>query len=90
MNEFCKKCKNRSVPKTLKKKFNETYKNVFIECPTSDLGVVGCLIPNVFNIDWNSFCSWLEDNNNFTVEEAIVMARLGFLKDRKEGRKSKK
>ncbi len=86
MNVLCKNCQNRSIPKTIKEKFNTHHMPTFIECPASDPKIVGCLIPFNFKIDWNSFCTWLNDNKLLTVQEAIEMARLGIFKEQK-GRK---
>lgn len=83
MNDFCSKCKNRSVPQKIKKKFNEHFKPTFIECPTSDPNIAGCLIEINFNIDWNSFCTWLNDQKLLTIQEAIEMARIGLFKEQK-------
>jgi len=74
------------VPQSIKKKFNEHFKPTFIECPTNDPNIAGCLIKENFNIDWNSFCTWLNDQKMLTVQEAIEMARIGLFKEQK-GRK---
>ena len=83
MNEFCKKCQNRSVPQSIKLKFNAGFKDTFVECPTSDPKIRGCLIPDNFKIDWNSFCTWLHDHEDLSVQEAIEMARIGLFKEKK-------
>jgi len=77
LNDFCKECQNRDVPKSIKDKFNEGFKNTFVECPTSDKKVVGCVIPINFKINWDSFCVWLEEQNDLTVKEAAEMTKLG-------------
>lgn len=83
MNEYCKNCPNRLVPLSLKEKLNKYHSKTFVECPSSDPKVVGCLIKEKLNIDWNSFCTWLNDNNDLTVQEAIEMARAGLFKEQK-------
>ena len=77
MNEFCNDCKNSKVPQSIKKKFNEYHKPTFIECPTSDPQIKGCLIKDNFKFDWNSFSTWLDDNKQLTKQEALEMKRIG-------------
>ena len=88
MNNFCKNCVNMKVPSSLKEKFNVSYNKTFLECPTNDEKVVGCLIKERLKIDWGSFCTWLNDHKNLTADEAIEMAKLGFItQEKKKGRK---
>ncbi len=82
MNDFCKDCKQRSVPQSIKKKFNEFHKPTFVECPTSDPQVAGCLIKENYKFDWNSFCTWLSDNKKLTKQEAAEMERIGEYKQK--------
>lgn len=82
MNDFCKKCKNRDVPQSIKKKFNEYHKPTFVECPTSDPQIVGCLIKENFKFDWNSFCTWLHDNKQLSIKEAMEMREIGEYKEK--------
>ena len=84
MNEFCKNCIMRKVPLSIKKKYNDTYDKTFIECPTSDPKVVGCLIKKNLDINWNSFAVWLNDNGNLTQEEAMMLARAGLIQNGKK------
>jgi len=83
LNDFCKNCKLRNIPQSIKKKFNEYHKLTFIDCPTSDPQIKGCLIKNNYKFDWNSFCTWLNDNKKLSVQEAIEMARIGEFKEQK-------
>jgi len=76
------------VPSSLKEKFNSSYDKTFLECPTSDQKIVGCLIKERLNINWSSFCTWLIDHKNLTASEAVEMAKLGFIApDKKKGKK---
>jgi len=89
LNKFCKDCANKSVPSSVKKKFNLSYNKTFLECPLNDDKVAGCLIKERLQIDWNSFCVWLHDHKNLSAEEAVSMAKLGYLKedfDKKKGK----
>ena len=88
MNSFCHNCIIKDIPKSIKDKFNEHYKPTFLECPTNDPKVVGCLIKEQVVINWNSFCNWLKDLGELTPEEAIIMTELGLLKLR--GKRGKK
>lgn len=54
MNNFCIKCKHRNIPNLLKSIFNRNAKITFIECPTNDKKIAGCLIKRI-NIDWKNF-----------------------------------
>ena len=83
MNDFCKDCKQRSVPQSIKKKFNEHHKLTFIDCPTKAPQIKGCLIKDNYKFDWNSFCTWLNDSKLLSVQEAIEMARIGLFKEQK-------
>lgn len=97
MNNFCKECVNKKVPSTIKEKFNLAYKReniskIFLECPMNDAKVAGCLIKERMSIDWNKFCIWLNDHKDLTTEEAVAMAKLGFLYEvpKKKGKGKKK
>lgn len=83
MNEFCKNCINRKVPLSIKKKFNKQYVTTFLECPTSDPKVVGCLIKER-KIEWGAFAIWLNDNGDLTQDEAMALAKAGLIKAGKD------
>ena len=94
MNSFCEDCANARVPLSLKEKFNDTYKRInvvktFLDCPTKDPKVVGCLMKERLKVDWSTFCVWLNDNKSLTATEAIEMAKLGYFSPT-EKRKGKK
>ena len=80
MNYFCETCRFKDVPESIKKKFNKAYKPTFIDCPTSDQKIAGCLISTNFDVDWNSFCNWLEDHGDLSPKEKIVMMKIGLYK----------
>ena len=68
IRHFCKTCPHRKIPQSLKEKFNEHIKLMFIECPTSDECIAGCLIKNI-TVEWKSFVKWTEDNKLLTEDE---------------------
>lgn len=77
MNEFCNTCQHKDIPKHIKDKFNKVVDTTFIECPTSDKVVVGCLIKNL-NIDWIKFVQYLREHGAITEEEVGKLKKKGW------------
>jgi hypothetical protein len=77
LNEFCKTCQHANVPADLKDKFNKVVDKTFIECPTNDKVIAGCLIKNL-NIDWVKFVQYLREHGAITEDQVSNLKRKGW------------
>ena len=71
MNNYCKICRHRDIPKILKEKYNEYVNLMFIECPMEDERIVGCLNSN-FAIKWQEFYEWVYDKGLTKSEKKLL------------------
>lgn len=84
MNNFCKRCNHSSVPVLLKEKFNETVSLTFLECPTDDKLIVGCLIKKL-EIDWIGFFKHLTKQGFLKDNELSKLKKEGWGLPNREG-----
>jgi|WetSurSiteA1Bulk_404760.scaffolds.fasta_scaffold271137_2 hypothetical protein len=77
MKSFCNNCPHLKVPDSIKEKFNEFCKPTFIECPTEDKTVAGCLI-SMMSINWPEFFSFLLKNKKMEMKEYEELKKNGF------------
>jgi hypothetical protein len=54
LNKFCNDCQHLVIAQFLKEEFNKRVKRVFLDCPTEDPKVAGCLI-KFLEINWDGF-----------------------------------
>ena len=77
MNQFCETCPHKEIPKYLKENFNKVVDTTFIECPTSDKKVVGCLIKNL-SIEWVKFVQYLREHGAISEDEVKKLKNKGW------------
>jgi len=77
MKNFCKDCVHSTVPNTIKEKFNNFASTTFLECPSEDEKVVGCLIKNI-DIKWLDFFVFLRENKQLEEIEINSLKNSGW------------
>lgn len=76
MNNFCKMCQHRLVPKKIKDIFNANVFIAFVDCPKRDIKICGCTV-KYLDIDWKKFIQYLNRENKITKEDLEYLKNKG-------------
>jgi len=60
INEFCRDCNHRKIPKNIRNEFNKNVFELFSECPINDDRITGCTT-KFLEIDWANFFKHIKE-----------------------------
>jgi hypothetical protein len=73
LNKFCLDCPHRSIPDSIKSKYDKLVKLTFPHCPLQkDDCIIGCTI-KYWNIDWKTFIAVLKEKDLLTEKEVLAL-----------------